>query len=286
MLHKPPNGRPLGIPVTYLSLGSLLRDHSCHQARWKAQQVQDEEAKEGSASWALDARCQSLDQGEGTSISARYVSLHLDGYTFWLGNCHRLYSCVSARISKLVAVRKVANVPNSIGDAIDAFFALLVLKTCLKVEDGLPNALKVRMLFNIFLDFIVGLIPFLGDVVDAIFRCNTRNAILLEEHLREKGRKNLRDAGQPIPSADPSDPVEFDRRESNLPSSRQPSPNPSRRPSTSQRPPRQPEPAATRESGGGWFGRKKQRPSDVEMANVENSRSDSRRTPQRHSSRR
>lgn len=178
----------------------------------------------------------------------------------------------------------IANTCNSIGDAIDAFFALLVLKTCLTIEGGLPNAIKIRMLFNIFFDFVIGLVPFLGDLIDAIFRCNTRNAILLEEHLREKGRKNLRDAGQPVPNSDPSDPVEFDRMESNLPGSRQPSPNPSRRPSTSERPPRQPEPAATRESGGGWFSRNKKRPSDVEMAQVDNGRSNSRRTPQRRPS--
>lgn len=187
----------------------------------------------------------------------------------------------------------MANNENRVGDAIDAFLALLVLKTCLTVEGGLPDALKIRMIFNIFFDFVIGLVPFLGDLVDAIFRCNTRNAILLEEYLRQKGRKNLHVTGQPIPSTDPSDPFEFDRRESNLPRSRQPSPNrsrqpspnPSRQPSASQQPPRQPEPAATRGSGGGWFSRNTQRPVDVERADVENSRLDSRRTSQRRSDR-
>jgi hypothetical protein len=39
------------------------------------------------------------------------------------------------------------------------------------------------MMFNIMLDFGLGLVPILGDIVDAIFRANTRNAWLLETYL-------------------------------------------------------------------------------------------------------
>ncbi len=42
------------------------------------------------------------------------------------------------------------------------------------------------MMFNIALDFGVGLIPILGDVADAIYRANTRNAWLLEAYLAKK----------------------------------------------------------------------------------------------------
>ena len=40
------------------------------------------------------------------------------------------------------------------------------------------------------IDFGVGLIPVLGDLADAWFKCNTRNNILLERFLRERGAKN------------------------------------------------------------------------------------------------
>ncbi|KAL1898329.1 hypothetical protein Cpir12675_001954 [Ceratocystis pirilliformis] len=99
----------------------------------------------------------------------------------------------------------------AIGDVIDTLLALMVLRTCSQIEGGLPTSLSVYMLANIIVDFCVGLIPFLGDLVDAVFRANTRNAALLEAHLREVGRKNLRKSGLPIPSVDPSDPVEYDR---------------------------------------------------------------------------
>ncbi|KAI6245223.1 hypothetical protein HI914_06608 [Erysiphe necator] len=77
------------------------------------------------------------------------------------------------------------------GDALDVFMALMVLRTCQKVDGGLPKSVQAKMLINIIIDFGVGLIPFIGDIADALFRANTRNAILLEQHLRDKGIKNL-----------------------------------------------------------------------------------------------
>jgi Domain of unknown function (DUF4112) len=174
-----------------------------------------------------------------------------------------------------------------LGDALDAFMALMVVHTCEQVEGGLPGSIRARMMFNVILDFGIGLVPFIGDVADAIFRANTRNAAVLEEYLREKGKKNLRQSGLPIPAVDPSDPAEFDRlrgedppiyttevpaghgamstatqtqnrnRDGNGTGSRLPS-----------------EPAAARigdsnRSGGGFFGfGSKSRPHDVEMGAV------------------
>jgi hypothetical protein len=68
------------------------------------------------------------------------------------------------------------------------------------------------MYLNIILDFGVGLVPFLGDVADALFRANTRNAVVLEKHLRDKGAKALEAQGASLPATDPTDPDEFDRQ--------------------------------------------------------------------------
>ncbi|KAI5357879.1 hypothetical protein Slin14017_G118920 [Septoria linicola] len=76
------------------------------------------------------------------------------------------------------------------GDAIGAAMALLIVKKCMKVSGGLGNALLVRMLINIAIDFLVGLIPFVGDLADAAFKCNTKNLRLLEEHLDTKYKPN------------------------------------------------------------------------------------------------
>lgn len=47
---------------------------------------------------------------------------------------------------------------------------------------------------NILRDFLFGLVPVIGDIADMIFKCNNKNARLLESHLRKKyGPSNKRD---------------------------------------------------------------------------------------------
>ena len=101
---------------------------------------------------------------------------------------------------------------NRIGDVIDAFMALMVLRTCEQVEGGLPANVKSKMYVNIVLDFGIGLVPFLGDIADALFRANTRNAVVLEKYLRSKGAKALKAQGRNSPLLDPTDPDEFDKQ--------------------------------------------------------------------------
>lgn len=155
-----------------------------------------------------------------------------------------------------------------IGDALDAFMALMVFKTCCQVEGGLPNALKLQMLLNIGFDFAIGLVPFLGDLVDAVFKANSRNALLLEQHLRDKGKKELRRSGLPIPAVDPSSPEEYDRARRDSPAGNQ-SPSPRRQESGTTHAQQGPTPGAPEQgraqAGRSWFGRSKSRPDDVEM---------------------
>jgi hypothetical protein len=119
-----------------------------------------------------------------------------------------LFNCCGIRFGW----SSVIGIIPGIGDVIDAFMAMMVLRTCQQVEGGLPNEVKAKMLFNIVLDFGIGLVPFLGDIADALFRANTRNAVVLEKFLRAKGERALKAQGQPLPQIDPSDPDEFDRQ--------------------------------------------------------------------------
>jgi hypothetical protein len=118
-----------------------------------------------------------------------------------------LFNCCGVRFGW----SSVIGIIPAVGDAIDAFMAIMVLRTCQQVEGGLPSNVLSKMWFNIALDFGIGLVPFLGDVADALFRANTRNAAVLEQHLRAKGAANLKAQGQRVPTVDPSDPDEFDR---------------------------------------------------------------------------
>ena len=67
---------------------------------------------------------------------------------------------------------------------------------------------------NIIIDFFIGLIPFAGDLADALYKCNTRNAVLLEKYLRERGAAQFAGQGAPAGEAiDMSLGEEFDRGE-------------------------------------------------------------------------
>ncbi|KAL4890262.1 hypothetical protein BDV59DRAFT_185147 [Aspergillus ambiguus] len=104
-----------------------------------------------------------------------------------------------------------------IGDAADAGLAMMVVDTCEKVDGGLPASLRMKMLINVLIDFVLGLVPFVGDVADAAYKCNTRNAIILEKYLREKGAKSAsRRQRQESPGADISLPDEFDRYDKSI----------------------------------------------------------------------
>lgn len=74
-----------------------------------------------------------------------------------------------------------------VGDLIDSILALLVVRAACRMEDGLPVSLKLKMFLNVVLDFVVGLVPVLGDVADALLKANVRNSRLLEEYLTQKG---------------------------------------------------------------------------------------------------
>lgn len=73
-----------------------------------------------------------------------------------------------------------------VGDVIGVLMAVWILRTCGKIEGGLPMTLQSRMWSNIVLDFLVGLVPLLGDVAGTLFRSNKKNVALLEEYLEKK----------------------------------------------------------------------------------------------------
>ncbi len=70
-----------------------------------------------------------------------------------------------------------------IGDAVTGAAALAVLTTALR--RGVPRVVVARMLLNIAIDTIGGLVPVVGDAFDLFWRSNYRNLELLERHQNE-----------------------------------------------------------------------------------------------------
>ncbi|KAI7899046.1 uncharacterized protein BX663DRAFT_555371 [Cokeromyces recurvatus] len=77
-----------------------------------------------------------------------------------------------------------------IGDALTAAIAMQLIKTASNAN--LPKWLIAKMMGNVMLDFLVGLTPVAGDLLDILFKCNWRNALLLEEYLIQRRMEEIR----------------------------------------------------------------------------------------------
>jgi hypothetical protein len=77
------------------------------------------------------------------------------------------------------------------GDALGALLSAAVV--LLAVRHGLPRIVVARMVFNVAVDFVVGIIPILGDLFDAAWKANSRNLRLLERHATGQRRPAWRD---------------------------------------------------------------------------------------------
>ena len=154
--------------------------------KWPNRQVQDPRATNSSRviierpSDPEKSTEESIQMGPGLQVllysrPVRLVLLH------WFD------SGVSRFTAHLFSMRYVTNTTSlSIGDFADAMMALWLVKKASKVDGGLPATLYAKMISNIVFDFAIGLIPIVGDLVDAVYRANTRNAWLLHVYLMAK----------------------------------------------------------------------------------------------------
>ncbi|WP_432254268.1 DUF4112 domain-containing protein [Limimaricola sp. AA108-03] len=58
---------------------------------------------------------------------------------------------------------------------------------------GVPKRKIGRMAVNTGVDYVVGSIPVIGDLVDFGFKANLRNAAILREHLEREAGAGMRD---------------------------------------------------------------------------------------------
>lgn len=67
------------------------------------------------------------------------------------------------------------------GDTVSAAVSLYLIWLAHNVGGG--ARLKSRMVGNVLVDYLVGLVPIIGNIGDVFFKANTRNLRLLKEHL-------------------------------------------------------------------------------------------------------
>jgi hypothetical protein len=67
------------------------------------------------------------------------------------------------------------------GDTVSAAVALYLV--WLAHRAGADGRLKRQMIGNVAVDYLIGLVPIIGNIGDVFFKANTRNLRLLNEHL-------------------------------------------------------------------------------------------------------
>ncbi|HEY9624363.1 MAG TPA: DUF4112 domain-containing protein [Crinalium sp.] len=68
------------------------------------------------------------------------------------------------------------------GDVVGLVLSIYIVLEAIRFR--LPRATLTRMLTNLLLDFTVGALPVVGDVMDFTWKSNARNLELLEAHVR------------------------------------------------------------------------------------------------------
>lgn len=68
------------------------------------------------------------------------------------------------------------------GDSVGLIVSLYIFWIARELK--VPPIVYFKMLVHIFIDYILGLIPFAGIVLDAFYRSNLKNLDLLEKYLK------------------------------------------------------------------------------------------------------
>ena len=87
-----------------------------------------------------------------------------------------------------------------VGDLVNLYLAYGTFKLASQIEGGLTSWEDSKMVANAGVNSALGFVPFVGDVAAAVYKGNTRNAILLNDILVKRGQKNLKK-----PSVDKTD---------------------------------------------------------------------------------
>lgn len=75
-----------------------------------------------------------------------------------------------------------------IGDGVTSIMGLYALTVAHR--EKLPFLARLTMVWNILVDFLVGAIPFIGDLFDFAFHAHSRNLAIIERHLDKRTRRD------------------------------------------------------------------------------------------------
>jgi hypothetical protein len=80
-----------------------------------------------------------------------------------------------------------------LGDALGGLFSAYIVIEAARM--GAVRGTVLRMVWNVLLETVIGMVPFLGDLFDAVFKANQRNIQLLERSVVTPGAARKKDQG-------------------------------------------------------------------------------------------
>ena len=69
-----------------------------------------------------------------------------------------------------------------VGDTVTLFLSLYIVYAAISMK--VPHKLVVQMLKNVVVDYLVGLIPIVGDVIDFLYKANDKNFKILSRYAK------------------------------------------------------------------------------------------------------
>jgi hypothetical protein len=78
-----------------------------------------------------------------------------------------------------------------LGDLVSPLFTIGILWQARDLS--IPKVVQLRMIFNVAIDTLVGLVPVAGDLFDVAWKANDMNMALLERHASEEHPASTRD---------------------------------------------------------------------------------------------
>ena len=73
-----------------------------------------------------------------------------------------------------------------LGDVVGVLLSSYIVREAARL--GAPPSVLTRMAFNVAVEGLVGIVPFVGDVFDAAWKANQRNLVLLDAHFDDPRR--------------------------------------------------------------------------------------------------
>ncbi len=77
------------------------------------------------------------------------------------------------------------------GDTLSALFSFYLMGVA--IQYGLPKVIILRMAMNVAFDYLVGIVPFIGDASDFFIKSNRWNLNLLRRYAQERRRPSFSD---------------------------------------------------------------------------------------------